>query len=278
MDGIAKAMILLVIMGMLIYGLGVKAFSADTSASPIPQSDSLENEPTTDVGDSYPAYSEQLAELERIQEDIDYQLSQIEIERENLASSRVALENNWADLYSEKESLSISQAALDSEKVKIAQEWDKIAIEQTILSEAQTKLEQLIVELDKKEKGLTAKQVQLTTEMNRLQDKIADLNRTKSMFYALAVVLVIATTAAIMFSYFHNIGKLNIVSNEMVEDLLYKIPVYRKLAIRKARKREIQNNINALRNKTAGLHTPGKGNGRENEEIFVKEDVLMVSY
>jgi hypothetical protein len=230
MEGITKAILLLIAIGMIIFFLGSKVLETETANITQVQMETID----TNIS----SLDSQTDNIENKYNEIDLMIEQLEAEKENIANERFVLNNELIALETQRE-------AFEKEKNIYNLKMDD-------LDERQAQLEQYGLSLQKKEALLELEQQRLTSEMSLLQAEFDELKRIENIYFPVTGGLVFCSILlnAIAFIYYKK-GTTNISSN-VISRILLKIPSYRRYLIHQARQREIQYNINGLNNNQKG--------------------------
>ncbi len=205
MEGLTKAFLLLIGLGMLIYYLGAKAFG---DAFPDSQPGD-ENQPTgyeainpddTDDAERLIEWEKALDEREAALRDQEGVVTSREqeaedrwalIERENaqLSDEKAALDAKWQELYRSEEELTSQLIAQDEEKARLQQEWQEIEDERESQSAERERLDALAQTLTLREAQVQSQEQWLQTETTRIRKITDELEMTKVLLIMLAMAL-----------------------------------------------------------------------------------------
>ena len=165
MEGISRAIILLIIMGMIVFFLGEKAFlNNPIDISPegveVTLAQNTSNaDPGTGIGNAE-------KEILRQQAEINAQIAELEIARENIVAEREALESEKADLAAAKENLQLETERKNRElEIGLA----KLAEDQALLQQENEEQYQKAEELRLLESWIVAEQDRQNVEAKRLE-------------------------------------------------------------------------------------------------------------
>jgi hypothetical protein len=165
MEGISRAIILLIIMGMILFFLGEKAF-LNNPIDISPEGVEVTLDQNTSNADPGPGIGNAEKAILRQQAEIDAQIVELEIERENIDAKREALEREKADLAAAKEDFQL-EAERKNRELEIA--LAKLAEDQALLQQEFEKLYQKAEELRILESLIVAEQNRQNVEAKRLE-------------------------------------------------------------------------------------------------------------